>query len=344
MKKPIIAITLGDPSGIGPEITVKALRRPEIYKACRPLIIGDSAVLQKAAGFCGIDLRIRKVKTPREGMYAAGAADVLDMPNVDMEKLQIGTIQAMAGKAAFDYIEKSIALAMEREVDAVVTNPINKEALRMAGIEYIGHTEAFGALTGAGDPLTMFEVRGLRVFFLTRHVSLRRACDLVTKERIMDYIERCTDALERLGVTEGTMAVAGLNPHSGEHGLFGDEEMTAVSPAVEEMKSRGFRVEGPIGADSVFHLALTGKFNSVLSLYHDQGHIATKTLDFERTIAITNGLPFLRASVDHGTAMDIAGKNLASETSTVEAILIAAKYSPYFTAEPAEKGAARNFT
>ena len=176
----------------------------------------------------------------------------------------------------------------------------------------------------------MFEVRGMRVFFLTRHVSLRKACDLVTKERVLDYIIRCSKALEKLGVKDGKMAVAGLNPHSGEHGLFGDEEMKAVVPAIEEAQKMGYKVEGPIGADSVFHLALKGRYNSVLSLYHDQGHIATKTLDFERTIAVTNGMPILRTSVDHGTAFDIAGTGQATSVSMVEAIILAAKYSPKF--------------
>lgn len=171
----------------------------------------------------------------------------------------------------------------------------------------------------------------MRVFFLTRHVSLRRACDDITKERIMDYICRCTEALRKLGVSEGTMAVAGLNPHSGEHGLFGWEEVKEVTPAVKEMQKRGYRVEGPVGADSVFHLALQGRYNSVLSLYHDQGHIATKTLDFARTIAITNGMPFLRTSVDHGTAMNIAGQGIADAVSMKEAIRLAVKYAPAFT-------------
>ena len=173
----------------------------------------------------------------------------------------------------------------------------------------------------------LFEVRGMRVFFLTRHVSLRRACDMVTKDRIIDYVKRCTAALKQLGVTEGTMAVAGLNPHSGEHGLFGNEEQDAVAPAVEELKKQGYNVEGPVSADSVFHLALQGRYNSVLSLYHDQGHIATKTLDFERTIAVTCGMPILRTSVDHGTAFDIAWQNKACAVSMIEAILLAAKYS-----------------
>ena len=208
---------------------------------------------------------------------------------------------------------------------------INKESLRAGGINYIGHTESCGALTGTEDPRTMFETNGMRVFFLTRHVSLREMLDMITKERIKDYVKRCLEALKRLGVTDGTMAIAGLNPHSGEHGLFGWEEVNEITPAVEELKAEGYDVVGPIGADSVFHQAALGKYNSVLSLYHDQGHIATKTLDFERTIAITNGMPILRTSVDHGTAFDIAGKGIVSAVSMIEAILLAAKYAPNFT-------------
>ena len=231
---------------------------------------------------------------------------------------------------------KTLDIRMERhcanakKVAAVSTTPVNKESFKAGGVNFIGHTEIFGALTGTPDPLTLFEVHGMRVFFLTRHVSLRQACDLITKERIKDYVHRCTEALRVLGITEGTMAVAGLNPHSGEHGLFGDEEVRAVIPAVEELQKEGYQVVGPIGADSVFHQALQGRYNSVLSLYHDQGHIATKTLDFERTIAVTAGMPILRTSVDHGTALDIAGTGKASAVSLIEAVRLAVKYAPSF--------------
>ena len=219
---------------------------------------------------------------------------------------------------------------MEGKADAISTAPINKEALRAAGVDFIGHTEIFAALTDTNDPLTMFETNGMRIFFLTRHVSLRNMVDMITKERIIDYVERCTEALARLGVTDGTMAVAGLNPHSGEHGLFGWEEVNELAPAVEELRARGYNVEGPVSADSVFHQAALGRYNSVLSLYHDQGHIAAKTLDFDRTIAITNSMPILRTSVDHGTAFDIAGKGTASAISMIECVKLAAKYAPYF--------------
>ncbi|MGI5173694.1 4-hydroxythreonine-4-phosphate dehydrogenase PdxA [Treponema sp. OMZ 840] len=330
MTKPIIAVPIGDPAGIGPEIAAKAFADSQTQSAARCLAIGDTAVMEQAIRITGLPLHIHTVQNPQDGRYEQGILNLFPIDNIDMSKFAFGKVSGMCGKAAFEYIEKSIELAMQKKVAAVATTPINKEALKAGGVNFIGHTEIFGDLTGTKDPLTMFEVRGLRIFFLTRHVSLRCACDMVKKERIKDYVKRCYAMLNSLGVTEGTMAVAGLNPHSGEHGLFGNEEVTEVEPAVNELTAEGYKVCGPIGADSVFHLALQGKFNSVLSLYHDQGHIAAKTLDFERTVSVTGGMPILRTSVDHGTAFDIAGTGKASEISMIEAIRIATAYSPHF--------------
>ena len=331
MNRPLICIPMGDPAGIGPEIVLKAVTDPEIQTLARCLVVGDREVMELAKTYPGSPQPvIHVVNEPEEGLYQEGVLDLIDLHNINMSAFVIGTVDGMCGKAAYEYIVECIRLANEGKAAAVATPPINKESLKKGGINYIGHTEIFGALTDTPDPLTMFEVRGMRVFFLTRHVSLRQACDLITKDRIKDYVRRCTEALRRLGVTEGTMAVAGLNPHSGEHGLFGNEEVEEVFPAVEELQAEGYDVVGPVSADSVFHLALQGRYNSVLSLYHDQGHIATKTLDFERTIAVTNGMPILRTSVDHGTAMDIAGKGLASAVSMIEAIRLAVKYAPSF--------------
>ena len=330
--KPIIAIPMGDPAGIGPEIVIKALADPEVTECAACLVVGDGTVLEQAMTFPGMPaLAIRRVESPKEGDYRPGILNLIDMERIRMADFCLGKVSGACGKAAYAYIEKSAKLCLSGQADAMATPPINKESLRAGGVDFIGHTEILGALSGTADPLTMFEVRGMRVFFLTRHVSLRQACDDITKERVMDYIVRCSAALEKLGVRQGTMAVAGLNPHSGEHGLFGWEEVEEIVPAVEEMRRLGYRVEGPIGADSVFHLTLQGRYNSVLSLYHDQGHIATKTLDFARTIAITNGMPFLRTSVDHGTAMDIAGQGIADAVSMKEAIRLAVKYAPAFT-------------
>ena len=329
--RPLIAIPMGDAAGIGPEIILKTLANEETQASARCLVIGSKKLLLHAMQYPGImPLEIHIVERPDEGDYRQGILNLIDLDNIDMNQFRVGQVSGMCGKAAYDYIEKCIELANARLVDAVATSPINKESLKAGGIPYIGHTEIFGALTHTADPLTLFEVRNLRVFFLSRHVSLRNACDMVTKERIIDYVQRCSDALQKLGVTEGTMAIAGLNPHSGEHGLFGNEEVVAVEPAVRELKKMGYAVEGPIGADSVFSQALHGKYNSVLSLYHDQGHIATKTLDFERTISITAGMPILRTSVDHGTAFDIAGTGAASAVSMEEAVRLAVKYAPSF--------------
>ena len=330
MNRPCIAIPIGDPAGIGPEIVAKALAKPEVQAAARCIVVGDKKVMEQAIRITGVKLQINVVKEPEEGSYEAGTLNLMDLDNVDMANFAFGKVIGMCGKAAYEYIAECIRLANEGKADAVATTPINKEALKAGGIDFIGHTEIFGALTGTADPLTMFETNGLRVFFLTRHVSLRKMLDMITKERIKDYVKRCLEALKRLGVEDGTMAVAGLNPHCGEHGLFGDEEVNEIMPAIEELQAEGYPVTGPIGADSVFHQTAQGRYSSVLSLYHDQGHIATKTLDFDRTIAVTNGMPILRTSVDHGTAFDIAGTGEAGDVSMVEAILLAAKYSPNF--------------
>lgn len=331
MKRPLIAVPVGDSAGIGPEIVVKAAADEKVIKEARCVVIGSKDIIEQAIEIADVHLRINLLETPEDGVYEEGILNLIDLKNVDMQKFAFGKVSGMCGRAAYEYIAKSIELANEGKVDAVATAPINKESLRAGGIDFIGHTEIFGALTKTYDPLTMFETNGMRIFFLTRHVSLREMLDMITKERIKDYVKRCLKALEKLGVAKGTMAVAGLNPHSGEHGLFGQEEVNEITPAIQELREEGYDVVGPIGADSVFHQAAIGKYNSVLSLYHDQGHIAAKTLDFERTIAITNGMPILRTSVDHGTAFDIAGKNMVSAVSMVEAILVAARYAPNFT-------------
>ena len=331
MKKPLIALTLGDPAGVGPEIVVKTVADKTVFESANCIVIGDADAVRQAIKVTGVDLRVNCVEDPADGDYRKGILNLIDLSNVDHDMFEYGKISAMCGKAAFEYIEKGIVLTMAGKADAITTAPINKEAIHAAGIDFIGHTEIFAAMTNTKDPLDMFETNGMRIFFLTRHVSVRDMVDMIRKERIVDYVERCTEALARLGITEGTMAVASLNPHSGEHGLFGWEEVNEIAPAVEELKAKGYNVVGPVSADTVFHQAKIGKFNSVLSLYHDQGHIAAKTLDFDRTISITNSMPILRTSVDHGTAFDIAGMGIAGAANMIEAVRLAAKYAPYFT-------------
>lgn len=290
--KPRIGITVGDPAGIGPEIVAKTLEAPEIRNICEPFVFG-----------------------------------MTDPADIARAGIRYGEVSARGGKLAFEAIEQAVEAVKRGDIDAIATAPLNKESLKAAGVPYIGHTEILAGLTGSDDPLTLFETLSLRSFFLTRHVSLRAACDLVTEERVYRYLVRCSRAMrDGLGLRDPLIAVAGLNPHCGEHGLFGTEE-ACIPPAIERAAREGVRAVGPIGADSVFHLAKIGRFDAVLSLYHDQGHIACKTLDFERTISLTLGLPFLRTSVDHGTAFDIAGKGIASAVSMIEAVKVAARYA-----------------
>ena len=332
--RPLIAVPMGDPAGIGPEIVLRAAMSPDLNEKSRFIVVGNAGVLQRALTFPHMpEVRIRVTDHPAGGDYRTGVLNVMSLDNIGIGDYEIGTVHAACGRAAYEYIEQSVRMAMAGLVDAVSTTPINKESLHAANVPYIGHTEIFGALTHTADPLTIFEVRNTLVFFLTRHVSLRNACGMITRERLVDYVRRSFAVMEQLGLKNPTMAVAGLNPHCGEHGLFGDEEVREVAPAVAQLQAEGYPVYGPVGADSVFFQAMEGKYSSVMSLYHDQGHIATKTVDFYRTISITGGMPILRTSVDHGTAFDVAGKGLATSVSMEEAIRVAAKYAPFFRRE-----------
>ena len=330
MNKPLIAVPMGDPAGIGPEIVAKALLSDEVKNTARVLVVGDRRVMEKAMEITSSPLALRAVASPSEADFDGNTLNCLDLPLLSPSDFTYGEISGLCGRAAYKAIEKAVEITVQGEADAVATTPINKQSLRAGGVDFIGHTEIFGALTGTKDPLTMFETNGLRVFFLTRHVPFAAIPGLITRERILDYAVRCLEMLKKLGVTEGEMAVAGLNPHSGESGLFGNEEVEVITPAVRELRAMGYPVTGPVSADSVFHLAAMGRFSSVLSLYHDQGHIACKTLDFEKTISVTGGMPILRTSVDHGTAFDIAGRGSASAVSMIEAIRLAAYYAPEY--------------
>lgn len=329
--KPLIVVPFGDPAGIGPEITAKAMMDDQVNDIANCIVVGDKKIMENAMRIVKSPQKLHIIEDPKDAVDDKEYVNFIDLDNIDMDQFEFGKVSAMCGKAAFEYIKKSIELAMAHKVDAVTTTTINKEALKLAGVPYIGHTEIFGGLTGTEDPLTLFEVHGMRILFLSRHVSLRKACDLVTKDRIMDYVHRGFKVLHQLGLENPSMAIAGLNPHCGEHGLLGTEEQTDVIPAVKALQEEGYNVYGPIGADSVYYQALHGKYDSVLSLYHDQGHVAAKTVDFEKTVSITGGMPILRTSVDHGTAFDIAGTGVASPVSLIEAIRVAVKYAFSFT-------------
>jgi 4-hydroxythreonine-4-phosphate dehydrogenase len=341
MEHPILAITMGDPAGVGPEITVKSLVEKKKGRNFVPLVVGERKYLERASRVCGLSPEILQVENPRQ-IDSTSAADIIlydpmekkgSSPRKDDSKkalLPFGRIDPRGGESAYSYIEAAIELCKKGVAHVLVTAPIHKESLKAAGVRYIGHTEILGGLTRTEDPLTMFEVDGMRIFFLTRHVSLRKACDLVQKDLLLTYCKRCISALTSLGINtemdRKSLAVAGLNPHCGEHGLFGDEEVQIITPAVETARKSGLPVTGPVGADSVFHLARMGQYAAVLSLYHDQGHIAAKTYNFHRTISLTLGLPFLRTSVDHGTAFDIAGEGVVNHESMSEAVRLAVHY------------------
>ena len=327
--KPVICVTMGDPAGIGPEIVAAAMMEPVVRETATVVVVGHEEVLRRAAVVMGVAPEINRVSKDLSGIKE-NALNLIHLDNVDMADFCYGKIVGAHGKASFDYIALAAELAMQGKVDAVATGPINKESLKAGNVPFIGHTEILAGISKSEDPLTMFQVYDLRVFFLTRHLSLLAACKAVRKERVLDYIRRSTTALQRLGIEKPRLVVAGLNPHSGEHGLFGNEEDAEIVPAIEAARREGLLVDGPKPADSVFHFALKGSWDAVLSLYHDQGHIATKMVDFERTISLTLGLPFLRTSVDHGTAFDIAGKGTVHALSMVESIRLAALYAPNF--------------
>lgn len=327
MYKPIVGITIGDPSGIGPEIIIKALKEKEIYEICRPLVIGNEAVLNRAAKAIGEQIKTKKVEDPKKNEYVHGVISVLESGTYDLSSLEWGKEQALGGQIAIDSINKSIELGMSGEIDAVTTAPINKVAIKMVGVKQAGHTEIYQDKTGAPYVLTMFDCFGMRVFHLSRHMSLRNAIDYVTEEHVFNEIERIHEQLTRIGLKNPKIAVAGLNPHCGEGGLFGDEEIIHITPAIERAQAKGMNAVGPIPPDTLYSRGLKLEFDAILALYHDQGHMPCKTLDLEKTVSVTLGLPFVRASVDHGTAFDIAGKGIATSTSMDAAIRSTVKYA-----------------
>lgn len=326
-ERPLIGVTLGDPAGIGPEIVAKALADEAAYRATRPLAIGDRAPLERVIGSLGQRLDIHGVNDPDDGLYRHGTIDLLDIATLGIDGLQLGQIQPVAGLAAFHAVKRAIELALEGKTDGMATAPINKEALQEAKVPYLDHTAMLIDMTNSPDSLTMFTVRGLIIFFMARHMSLRRSCDEVTAENVRLTLVRADAAMRQYGKADARIAVAALNPHGGEGGMFGDEEINQIRPGVEQARGSGVNAFGPIPADAVFHQTLQGRYDAVISLYHDQGHVAAKTLDFDRTVSVTTSLPFIRTSVDHGTAFDIAGKGIASATAMLASIEIAGEYA-----------------
>ncbi len=321
MDRPTLALTLGDPAGIGPEIMAKALAEGSAYELLKPVVVGSRGVLEQVIEGAGLDLEVRTIDLPGGARGERGTIDLIEAGT--LERARFGEIDAEHGRAALDAIEKACSL----DVDGLVTGPINKEAARAAGMKFPGHTEMLADLLGA-DPdgvFTMFVVGKLRIFFLTRHFSLRDAIDALTVERVHDGIVRVDGLLRELGVDDPHIALAALNPHAGEGGMMGDEEIRVLRPAVERACEDGIRVRGPVPADAVFHQGHEGRFDGVIALYHDQGHIASKTLDFFGTVSATLGLPIIRTSVDHGTAFDLAGTWKADARGQVNALRVGAE-------------------
>lgn len=327
--KPIIGITIGDPSGIGPEIIIRALKSKEIYEKCRPLVIGNAEVLKRAAqeALKDSDLKTEVITNPAEASYTCGMINVIETGSYHLDMLKWGEEQELAGRIAIDAVNKSIELGMAGKIDAVTTAPINKVAIKMAGVKQAGHTEIYQDGTNADYVLTMFDCFEMRVFHLSRHMSLRNAIDYATKEHVLNDVKRIDCQLKKMGMENPKIAVAGINPHCGEGGLFGDEEIREIIPAVLEGKAEGINVLGPIPPDTLFSRGKNGEFDAILAMYHDQGHMPCKTLDLERSVSVTLGLPFIRCSVDHGTAFDIAGKGIATNVSMIAAIESTVKYA-----------------
>ena len=321
--KPLLAITMGDPAGIGPEVVAKALQDEWVYEKTRPFVVGSSAAMTAALELVGARGGVRTAHDVADVTGEYGGVDVLDLENLDYGGVEYGRLSAEAGRACVEWILKAGELASGGAVQAIATAPINKEACKMAGYSDIGHMEIFQSQTGAREVATMLTANTLRVVHLTTHRSLRVACDYVTKANVLAKLRLTDECFRRWGFAEPRIGVAALNPHASDGGLLGDEEALQIAPAVEAARELGIDATGPVPADSVFPQAINGRYDAVLAMYHDQGHIPIKVHDFAKSISVNLGLPFVRTSVDHGTAFDIAGKGIADAESMLESIRVA---------------------
>ncbi|MBD3223596.1 MAG: 4-hydroxythreonine-4-phosphate dehydrogenase PdxA [Caldithrix sp.] len=323
----LVGITTGDPNGIGPEIVIKALIELKHQSLNYiPVIFGSIDVLQSTAEQLQLDVRFEPIRSIRNLTVSAGLKFYCFNTASPGKIPAPGRITSQGGKSAFVAIKAATREAQAGRIDAVATAPIHKEALKVARIGHQDHTAMFKQLTNSTSVRTLFITGSLRIFFLTRHIAFREIAGALDVQCVFNGLLDCHNQLDRLGFKSPQIALAALNPHGGEHGLFGDEEDRILKPALRQALQQGLKVDGPIPADAVFHMAKEGRYDAVVSLYHDQGHIAAKTLDFYRTVSLTLGLPFIRTSVDHGTAMDIAGQGIANATSMVEAIKTAVHY------------------
>ncbi|MBW2040237.1 MAG: 4-hydroxythreonine-4-phosphate dehydrogenase PdxA [Deltaproteobacteria bacterium] len=326
MPSPIIAITMGDPAGIGPEIIVKALVERDIFAKCRPLVLGDEKIFSYTIQWMKAPLAIKRIRGPEEGEFIPGILNLIVLTDLSLDEVPLGMPQRERGEAAYRYIERGVEMAQAGIVDAMVTAPISKEALNYAGHPFPGHTELLAAMTGAEDYVMMLAGPRLRVALVTIHLPLREVSPSLTIGRVKRTIVTTFQGLmEYFGIRSPKLAVAALNPHAGEGGLFGSEEGEVILPAIEECRREGIKVDGPLPSDSLFFHAAQGGYDAVVSMYHDQGLIPLKLLHFREGVNITLGLPIIRTSVDHGTGYDIAGQGVADPTSLINAIKVAAE-------------------
>jgi len=327
---------MGDPAGIGPEIVVKALANEDVRRICRPLVIGDRDVMKQAAEIVDAPLEIRTIRSVNEAAFVPGTIDLLGIDDINLSTMEYGKVSPECGEAAFRAIRKAIDLAMAREVDGTVTAPINKESLNLAGHHFAGHTEIYAHYTNTTDYVMLLTEGDLRVAHVSTHVSLREACNLVQRDRVLKVIHLANDTCVRLGIRSPRIGVAGLNPHSGEAGLFGTEEREEILPAIEDARAAGLNVDGPVPPDTLFPKLKGRLYDIVVVMYHDQGHVAMKFNSFKMDaetgewksvtgVNTTLGLPIIRTSVDHGTAFDQAGKGTAREDSLLDAIAFASR-------------------
>jgi len=328
MTLPRIGITMGDPAGVGPEVVMKALAHPEAQALCRPLVIGDARRLERAGALCRLKLAVRTVGAPSDARFERGSVDCVDLGLVPAD-LPFGQLSAAAGEAAYRYVERAVKLALDKQIEAICTAPLNKEALNAAGHRFPGHTELLAQLTGTAEVSLMLMSPKLRVIHVTTHIGLLDAIEKIDAGLVERTVARGRELLRRAGYGEPRIGVCGINPHAGEGGLFGrGEEETKIAPAIALCRTRGWKIEGPLPADTLFYLAARGDYDLVVAMYHDQGHGPVKALGLEYGVNVTAGLPVVRTSVDHGTAFDIAGTGKVDERSMIEALRQAAQLAP----------------
>ncbi|WP_322045564.1 4-hydroxythreonine-4-phosphate dehydrogenase PdxA [Paraburkholderia sp. J67] len=317
---PVIGITMGDAAGVGPEVIAKSLTHAQVYAQCRPVVIGDARRLERAIDICGLKLAVRRVNDPSEARYEPGTIDIIDL-NLIPDDLPFGELSALAGDAAYQYIARAVELAQSKQIDAICTAPLNKEALHAGGHKYPGHTEMLAHLTGVEEVSMMLVAPQLRVIHVTTHIGIIDAIRKIEPGLVQRTIERGNATLVKAGIAKPRIGVCGINPHAGENGLFGyGEEEEKIIPAVKLLQERGLDVTGPLPADTLFFRAGRGDFDLVVAMYHDQGHGPVKVLGLEAGVNVTVGLEVIRTSVDHGTAFDIAGKGVVDAGSLLEAL------------------------